>query len=150
MELHERLSTMQPSLRGDPSSHDPFAETKNRIHLSLVTELGPRLFGIDDSREVRERVNSEIRAQLDQEQGLARSDKERLAREIADDVFGYGPLERLMADSSISEIMVNGTESIWIEREGRLSETPLRFSDESQLRRIIIKMVGQVGRRIDE
>src|SRR6266702_4077201 len=100
MELHERLSdsgSMQP---GASDGHDPFAEVKNRIHLSLVRELGP--------------------------------------------------LERLLADSSISEIMVNGTQEIWVERHGRLSQTAYRFSDDSQLRRIITKMVGQVGRRIDE
>ena len=61
-----------------------------------------------------------------------------------------GPLERLLSDPSISEIMVNGPHDIWIERQGRLSETTLRFTDASHLRRIITKMVGQVGRRIDE
>jgi pilus assembly protein CpaF len=150
MELHERLSNAHAGANDIDTGRDPFAQTKNRIHLSLVSELGPRLFEIDDSSEVRERVISEIYAQLDQEQGLARNDKERLVGEIADDVFGYGPLERLLSDTTTSEIMVNRTEGIWVEREGKLSQTTVRFSDEAQLRRIIIKMVGQVGRRIDE
>ena len=99
---------------------------------------------------MRARAEAEIRTQLQQEAGLSRDDRERLAAEIADDVFGYGPLEQLLPDPTISEIMVNGAHDIWIERRGLLSRTSLRFSDESHLRRIITKMVGQVGRRIDE
>jgi pilus assembly protein CpaF len=118
MELHERLSAKRPDdARGD---RDPFAEIKNRIHLALVAELGPRLFGID-SDSVRTSIEAEIREQLLQEPSLSSSDRERLGTEIAADILGYG-----------------------------LFETPLRFDDESHLRRIINKMVGQVGRRIDE
>jgi pilus assembly protein CpaF len=148
MELHERLSTR--SAEAAFEGRDPFSEVKNRIHLEIVSELGPRLFDIADSESVRATVNGEIANRLQQEATLARDDRERLASEIADDIFGYGPLERLLADPTVSEVMVNGCEDIWIERDGRLSQTPLRFSDESQLRRIITKMVGQVGRRIDE
>jgi pilus assembly protein CpaF len=148
MELHERLSRPgRPVV--SPGPRDPFAEIKNRIHLALVGELGPQLFEVSDSSDTHERVTTEIRAQLQQEP-LSHEDRERLVREIADDVFGYGPLERLLGDPTISEIMVNGPDDIWVEREGRLSQTALRFSDEAQLRRIITKMVGQVGRRIDE
>ena len=150
MELHERLSGNPNIASTDRSGRDPFAELKNRIHLALVSELGPRLFDIEDSEDLRARTEAEIRDQLSQEPGLARDDRERLAAEIADDIFGYGPLERLLGDPTISEIMVNGTQHIWIERGGLLSQTDLRFSDDSQLRRLITKMVGQVGRRIDE
>jgi pilus assembly protein CpaF len=150
MELHERLSTNGSADHGWGNGSDPFAEIKNRIHLALVSELGPRLFDVGDRDAVRKRVESGIDAQLNQEHGLARDDRDRLAAEIADDIFGYGPLERLLADPSISEIMVNGPHDIWLERHGRLSQTTLRFTDDSHLRRIITKMVGQVGRRIDE
>jgi pilus assembly protein CpaF len=151
VELHERLSNSGvPRVPLDADGRDPFAKIKNRIHLSLVSELGPELADIADSTEVRQRVTAEIMAELQQEAGLSRSDRDRIGREIADDIFGYGPLERLLGDKSISEIMVNGHDQIWIERDGRISQTELRFSDEAQLRRIITKMVGQVGRRIDE
>jgi pilus assembly protein CpaF len=150
MELHERLSSNGAAAAVWENGNDPFADLKNRIHLALVSELGPRLFDVADSDAVRERVQSEIDEQLRQESALSRDDRERLAGEIADDIFGYGPLERLLSDPSISEIMVNGPHEIWIERQGRLSETTLRFTDASHLRRIITKMVGQVGRRIDE
>jgi pilus assembly protein CpaF len=148
MELHERLSSHVHA--DEERAHDPFAEVKNRIHLTLVGELGPQLFGISDSTEVRTRIESEIRDQLGQESTLSSLERDRIGAEIAADIFGYGPLERLLSDPSVSEIMVNGPHLIWIEREGRLFETPLRFDDESHLRRIINKMVGQIGRRIDE
>ena len=150
MELHERLSRTNGDSPAWTGTADPFAEVKNRIHLAIVSELGPRLFEVADGDSARDRVVGEIRTQLQQEVGLSREDREQIASEIADDIFGYGPLERLLPDDSISEIMVNGPHEIWIERRGLLSLTDLRFSDESHLRRIITKMVGQIGRRIDE
>jgi pilus assembly protein CpaF len=150
MELHERLSANGKGSSSIWAATDPFVEIKNRIHLALVSELGPRLFDVADGAAVRARVETEIHERLVAESALARDDRDRLAAEIADDIFGYGPLEPLLADSSISEIMVNGPHEIWIERRGLLSETTLRFTDDSHLRRIITKMVGQVGRRIDE
>jgi pilus assembly protein CpaF len=148
MELHERLA--KDLWGGGHDGSDPFAEIKNRIHFELVSELGPRLFDVLDSDEIRRTIATEIRLRLELEQGLAHDDRERLAAEIGDDIFGYGPLERLLSDSTVSEVMVNGSTDIWIERDGRLTQTELRFTDDSQLRRIITKMVGQIGRRIDE
>ena len=77
-------------------------------------------------------------------------DRERLVAEISDDILGHGPIERLLSDDSVTEIMVNGPFDIWVERQGRLYQTTVRFNDDSHLRRIINKMVAQVGRRIDE
>jgi pilus assembly protein CpaF len=149
MELHERLSTVRHHVASD--GRDPFSELKNRIHLALISDLGPQLFAIGaDGSTIRARVEEEIKEHLQQETRLSREDRERLLDEIADDVLGYGPLERLLADETVSEIMVNGPLEIWVERQGRLYETTLRFNDESHLRRIINKMVAQVGRRIDE
>jgi pilus assembly protein CpaF len=149
MDLHERLSTTRPNA-SELREHDPFSNVKNEIHLALISELGPELFGIGDSGVVRSRIESEIRTRLAEHPGLSREDRDRLQAEIADDVLGYGPLERLLAQDAISEIMINGPHDIWVERQGRLYPTTLRFNDDSHLRRIINKMVGQVGRRIDE
>ncbi len=147
MELHERLSTVR---REAPRS-EPFAELKNAVHLQVIGALGPQLLNVSlDTTEMRDRVLSEIRMRLAQETGLSREDRERLTIEIGDDILGYGPLERLLDDDSITEIMVNGPSDIWIERQGRLYETTVRFTDESHLRRIINRIVAQVGRRIDE
>jgi pilus assembly protein CpaF len=149
MELHERLSTARPVnvARG----RDPFDEVKNRIHLAVIGDLGPQLFNVNmDPNALRERVFSDIRNHLSREQGISRDDRERLAGEIGDDILGHGPLERLLADESVTEIMVNGPFDVWVERQGRLYETTVRFTDESHLRRIINKIVAQIGRRIDE
>jgi pilus assembly protein CpaF len=150
MDLQERLSAARPT-GPPPRGADPFSELKNRIHLAVIGELGPQLFNTNmDPNGLRDRVTGDIKAQLGQESGLSRDDRDRLASEIADDILGHGPLERLLADDSITEIMVNGPFEVWVERQGRLYETTVRFTDESHLRRIINKIVAQVGRRIDE
>ena len=147
MELHERLLTSKPV----QASREPFGELKTQVHLKVIGELGPQLFNVTlDPSALRERVTADIRRHLAEEVGLSRDDRDRLAHEITDDILGYGPLERLLTDDSISEIMVNGPDEIWIERQGRLYETTVRFNDDSHLRRIINKVVAQVGRRVDE
>jgi pilus assembly protein CpaF len=149
MELHERLSTARPAAA--PTGRDPFSELKNRVHLAVIGDLGPQLFNVSmDPNGLRDRVLGDIRNHLGREQGVSRDDRERIAAEIADDILGHGPLERLLSDESITEIMVNGPYDVWVERQGRLYETTVRFTDESHLRRIINKIVAQVGRRIDE
>ena len=154
MELHERIAARPTARRRtlNGNGNDPFAELKNRIHLALVSELGPRLFDVDDSDAVRERVESEIGDQLAPGGGaVARRPASGSPAEIADDIFGYGPLERLLSDPTISEIMVNGPHDIWIERaRPALADDADASRDASHLRRIITKMVGQIGRRIDE
>jgi len=151
MDLHERLTSGRPRSVG-AHEHDPFSELKNRIHLALISDLGPQLFATTatDGQSIRDRVDADLRERLAAEPGLSRDDRERLQAELADDVLGYGPLERLLADDTVSEIMVNGPKRIWVERSGRLFETTHQFDDDSHLRRIINKMVAQIGRRIDE
>jgi pilus assembly protein CpaF len=149
MDLHERLTTSRAVTA--PRQQDPFSELKTTIHLAVIGDLGPQLFNVNvDPITLRERVTAEIRQRLTQETGLSRDDRERITAEVADDILGHGPLERLLGDDSVSEIMVNGPHEVWVERQGRLYETSVRFNDDLHLRRIINKMVAQVGRRIDE
>jgi pilus assembly protein CpaF len=149
MELHERLS-QQADERPDLFA-EPFSEIKNRVHLALIEALGRQLFNAEiDPDALRVRVQQELRERLGAEPGISRDDRERIVGELTDDILGHGPLERLLDDDTVSEIMVNGAHDIWVERLGRLHKTPVRFADESHLRRIISKMVAQVGRRIDE
>src|SRR5437773_4074367 len=149
MELHERLANARPVAQ--LSGPDPFAEVKNRIHLAVIGELGPQLFNATmDPLALRDRVIDDIRVQLNVESGISKDDRERLVSEISDDILGHGPIERLLADDSVTEIMVNGPFDIWVERQGRLYQTTVRFNDDSHLRRVINKRVAQVGRRIDE
>jgi pilus assembly protein CpaF len=149
MELHERL-TQRPEDAIDPFA-EPFSEIKNRVHMALIEALGRQLFNAEiDPQTLRVRVQGELRERLGREQGISREDRERIVEELTDDILGHGPLERLLEDDTVSEIMVNGAHDIWVERAGRLHKTPVRFTDESHLRRIISKIVAQVGRRIDE
>ena len=108
MELHERLSTLGRPLAATQGP-DPFAELKNRVHLAVIAELGPQLFNAAaDPVATRERVTKEIQTHLAPESGLSRDDRDRVAAELTDDILGHGPLERLLSDDSVSEIMVNG------------------------------------------
>jgi pilus assembly protein CpaF len=148
MELHERIA---PARTSGTESADPFAGLKDRIHLAIIEDLGVQIFNTEIDRDtLQAKVTTEIGTRLAQESGISREDRALLAANIADDILGHGPLERLLDDDSVTEIMVNGPYDIWIERKGKLVQSPARFNDESQLRRIINKMVAEVGRRVDE
>jgi pilus assembly protein CpaF len=152
MELHERIqaATTAESENGHRAS-DPFAELKTRLHLAIISELGPQLYNSGgDAKLLHDRVVTSIRERLAAETGLSREDRNRLQHEIEADILAYGPIEPLLTDDTVSEIMINGPYDVWLERDGLLAKTDHAFNDESHLRRIINKMVGQVGRRIDE
>jgi pilus assembly protein CpaF len=150
MQLHERLSHGQEEEKQNRFAV-PFSEMKTRIHMTLIEDLGRQLFNTQiDPATLRARVEDELRERLSKEPGVSREDRERIAVELAADILGHGPLERLLDDDTVSEIMCNGPYDIWVERAGRLHKTPVRFADDGHLMRIISKMVAQVGRRIDE
>lgn len=128
------------------------AQVRHRVHDTLLSALGPKLYDsalteTELSRQVH-RTLHEVLGQ--QEVPLTTADRARIAQDIADDVLGYGPLEPLLRDPGVTEIMVNTAEAIFVERDGRIYQTSTRFVDEPHLRRTIDKIVGQVGRRVDE
>jgi pilus assembly protein CpaF len=127
-------------------------ELRQRIHHSLIEELGPILYDSRLSEEdLRKKVHEQLHAALAQERApLSASDKAQLIQDVSDDILGYGPIDPLLRDDDVSEIMCNGPDSIYVERSGKLTKDPITFVDEAHLRRIIDKIVGQVGRRIDE
>jgi pilus assembly protein CpaF len=149
MELSQRLAASSVEPHAD--ARDGLAEIGNRIHQAVISELGPQLFdsGLDEAT-LRARVKGDIRRRLEAERGLALADRDRLVDEIADDALGHGPLERLLGDETITEIMVNGPQDVWVERGGKLEHTAVRFANDAHLRRIINKIVASIGRRIDE
>ena len=151
MELRERLAGMPTSGPTDSAASDSFVELKDRIHTAIISELGPRLYNEALSQTaLREVVLADVRQRLVQERGLATADRERLVQEIANDTLGHGPIEPLLQDDTVTEVMVNGPSDVWVERSGRIEKTGVRFTDEHHLRRIINKIVAQVGRRVDE
>ncbi len=130
-----------------------FRELRGRLHFRVVEELGPTLYDrqVSDA-ELRQRVMEMLEWALQQEESVPLSAAERtqLLNEIASDVLGYGPIDPLLNDPEITEVMVNGPADVYVERFGKINKSPIRFVDEVHLRRIIDKIVGQVGRRIDE
>ncbi|MEJ2578589.1 MAG: ATPase, T2SS/T4P/T4SS family, partial [Kineosporiaceae bacterium] len=131
---------------------DPFADLKREVHQSLLDTLGPRLY---DAKLTEEDIERQVRSTLQDVLSvgsipLGAADRTRIAGEIADDILGYGPLEPYLRDPDITEIMVNGPDQIYLERAGRLHPADGRFTDEVHLRRTIDKIVGRIGRRVDE
>jgi len=133
-------------------SADPFADLKRTVHQTLLDNLGPKLY---DARLTQSELEQKVRQTLQEvlaqdETPLTVADRARVAQEIADDILGYGPLEPYLRDPDITEVMVNGYDSLYIERAGRIYPVEGTFSDEGHLRRTIDKIVARVGRRVDE
>ena len=134
-----------------PAASDPYAQLKSGIHHAVIAKLGPELFKRETTEDLSERVIHAVTEQLALDRTpLTREERRRIVREIADDVLGYGPLEPFLRDDSVTEVMVNNHDRIFVEREGRLERTDASFVDNAHLHRIIDKIVSQVGRRIDE
>src|SRR5215217_3901755 len=130
---------------------DPYAALKTRIHHACIAKLGPHLFTTETSENLNERVLREVTEQLALDRTpLTREERRRIVREITDDILGYGPLEPLLRDDSVTEVMVNNFDRIFIERDGKIERSQTTFGDNAHLLRIIDKIVSQVGRRIDE
>ena len=130
---------------------DPYAELKTRVHHACIAKLGPELFTAESTGDLTERVLRAVTEQLALDRTpLTRDERRQLVREITDDILGYGPLEPFLRDDSVTEIMVNGGERIYIERAGKIELSDSTFVDDAHLLRIIDKIVSQVGRRVDE
>ncbi|MCU1345245.1 MAG: flpF [Acidimicrobiia bacterium] len=152
MSLYKRLNDVQATPA--PAGHrDPILdELRQRVHHHLIESLGPVLYDRRLSEDdLRRRVHEQLQSALAQERApLSAADKAQLIQDVSDDILGYGPIDRLLRDDDVSEVMVNGPETVFVERKGRIEKTEASFVDETHLRRIIDKIVGQVGRRIDE
>ena len=131
---------------------DEFRDLKATVHNRLLQQLGPKLYDAELTQSELERmVRSALQdAMQDEDVLLTPADRTRIAQEIADDILGYGPIEPFLRDPDLTEVMVNGPDSIWIERSGRLQKVEGRFTDEAHLRRTIDKIVSRIGRRVDE
>ena len=137
--------------RSEGSAPDPYGELKTRVHHACIAKLGPQLFTTETSENLSERVLREVTEQLTLDRTpLTREERRRIVREITDDILGYGPLEPLLRDDTVTEVMVNNFDRIYVERGGKLVQAETTFADNAHLLRIIDKIVSQVGRRIDE
>jgi len=134
---------------------DPYAELKEKIHEKIIEEINISRFKEYESKEQNEGLEKEISEIVERfldEEGtfLTKLEKKKLISEIVDDTLGFGPINQLILDPSVSEIMVNGPDMVYIEKNGKLILTDVTFKDENHVMRIIDKIVAPLGRRIDE
>src|SRR3982751_5417443 len=167
MGLHDRLKTSNGAgsataeallsgsatqeAKSDPNAHDPYAELKTRIHHACIATLGAELFKREATGDLNERVTRAVTEQLVLDRTpLTREERRQIIREITDDILGYGPLEPFLRDDSVTEVMVNAHDRIYVERLGKIERPNATFAGKPTLLRIIEKIVSQVGRRVDE
>jgi pilus assembly protein CpaF len=172
MGLHDRLHRQNGSTNGTTADvlelragqqpeaperrPDPYAELKTRIHHACIAKLGPQLFSAGKSAEgsaddLAEKVLRVVTEQLALDRTpLTREERRQVTREITDDILGYGPLEPLLRDDTVTEVMVNNYDRVYVERKGKIEPAQATFVDNAHLLRIIDKIVSQIGRRVDE
>src|SRR5947209_14445121 len=113
-----------------------------------MAKLGPELYkqaGDDLAERVYKAVTEELTVDRTP---LTREERREIVRQLTDDILGYGPIEPLLRDDTVTEVMVNGFDAVYVERNGKLERTDVRFVDESHVMRIIDKIVSQVVRRV--
>ncbi len=130
---------------------DRWFKFKSEVHQKLVATLSPDQLKAINKDGVKNQIGTIIeRLIVDEGIPMTMVEREKLTEEILDEVFGLGPLEQLLKDATISDILVNGYDNVYVERLGRLVETNIRFKDSQHLRGIIDRIVSAVGRRIDD
>ena len=153
---HQEKSPTKASSSSTPAkpkvARDPFEDVKKVVHAQLVASLGPKLYDVHMTQsELESNVRLALQAAIaSSDVVMSGADRTRITQEISDDILGYGPLEPLLRDGGLTEVMVNAYDSIYVERNGKLVQTGTSFSDEAHLRRTIDKIVGKIGRRVDE
>ncbi|HUS06106.1 MAG TPA: CpaF family protein [Bryobacteraceae bacterium] len=150
-----QLSWEQRLLRnsGQPKTHlkPEYQELKFTLHRKLLDKINLEALATIDNQRVRGEVRQALISLIDAEPTLLSGlEKQQISDEVLDEVFGLGPLEPLLQDSTISDILVNGHKQVYVERKGLLELTNVTFRDNQHLLRIIDKIVSQVGRRVDE
>src|SRR5256714_4911751 len=138
-----RLMTQGPG-------RESFRDVKFRIQNRVISDLDPKL-DLTNQVEVRRQIE-EIFSRVIDEEGLAltRAERVRMLEQITDEIIGLGPLEPLLRDDSVSEIMVNGPRQVYIERAGKLEMTNVVFQNDDHVMRIIDRIIAPIGRRVDE
>jgi pilus assembly protein CpaF len=135
---------------GANSTRESFREAKYRVQNRLINDLDPKL-DVTNQVEVRRQIE-ELFGKITDEEGIAltRAERVRMLEQITDEILGLGPLEPLLRDETVTEIMVNGPQQVYIEREGRLELTNITFQNDEHVMKIIQRIIAPIGRRIDE
>lgn len=141
------------TIKGDSrsSKNEEFETLKQRIHSKLVDKLDLNKVGDLEGETLRKEIRLVVEHLCDTEDTLLnRSERERLIDEVLDETFGLGPLELLLKDSKVCDILINGPHNIYVERAGKMEKTNVEFRDDQHLMQIIDRIVSKVGRRVDE
>lgn len=140
-----------PKPKKETTPEDPYFELKSNIHRRLIEEIDLNQLKEKGSTNLREQIKDAISHLLMEESNLLTlNERDRLIEDIVNEAMGLGPLEQLLRDQSISEIMILGPHLVYVERNGKLTESKVRFKDDGHLLQIIDRIVSAVGRRVDE
>ncbi|SJZ44516.1 CpaF family protein [Selenihalanaerobacter shriftii] len=134
---------------------DPYRELKTKIHNYLINELDLDILSDTDEGEANEQLREEIKESAAEvieaeDMHISPGDKQRVVKEIIDEIIGFGPINGVLNDPDVSEVMVNGPDQIYVEKDGKLVLTDVKFRDDDHVIHIIEKIVAPLGRRIDE
>jgi pilus assembly protein CpaF len=145
-------SPREPVATVGTEGNDALTKLKDRATAALFERIGSRLNDPSlDEDQLHKIVRNELNHVVEEEKvPLSGDERRRLIRDVQDDVLGHGPLQRLLDDPDVTEIMVNGPDMVYVEHQGKLTRSDARFTSEEQLRRVIERIVSRVGRRIDE
>jgi pilus assembly protein CpaF len=146
------MATKTPTpLRSTEGKENTFEELKQRIHNKLVDKLDLSRIGELEGDVLRREIRLVVEHLCDSEDTLLnRNERERLVNEVLDETFGLGPLEMLLKDPAITDILINGPKNVYIERRGKMERTQVNFRDNTHLMQIVDRIISKVGRRVDE
>ncbi|MBS1827396.1 MAG: CpaF family protein, partial [Acidobacteria bacterium] len=145
------MSTRPMVRPGAATGTDRWFGIKTQIHSKLLNSLTPDQLKVLNKEGVREQIGNVVERMVKEESiPMTAVERERVIEEVLDEVFGLGPLEPLLKDMTVSDILVNGYDSVYVERGGRMVETNIRFKDQAHVRMIIDRIVSNIGRRIDD
>ena len=145
------MAKLTTTLRTTDSKEDNLERLKQRIHNKLVDKLDLSRVGELEGETLRREIRLVVEHLCDtQDVLLNRNERERLIEEVLDETFGLGPLEMLLKDATISDILINGPRNIYVERRGKMEKTTVAFRDNDHLMQIIDRIISRVGRRVDE
>src|SRR4051794_40651398 len=149
--MNPRAGMSAATANRSASGTDRWFHIKSQLHARLLNSLTPDQLRSLNKEGVRDQIGNVVERLLREDRiPMTVQERERLIEEVLDEVFGLGPLEPLLKDPGISDIMVNGYDNVYVERAGRLVETNVRFKDQAHVRTIIDRIVSAIGRRIDD
>ncbi|QDV61940.1 CpaF family protein [Crateriforma conspicua] len=145
------MATLNQAARPEPNRQEQFEEIKRRIHGKLVDKLDLSRVGDLQGDTLKREIRMVVEHLCDAEDTLLnRQERERIVDEVLDETFGLGPLELILKDPKVSDIMINGPKSIYVEKGGQMQKTEVEFRDNKHLLQIVDRIVSKVGRRVDE